>query len=193
MAAAPATGIVIRPEEIRARVSELGEQITRDYAGRSPMLVGVLKGSVPFLADLVRAVRLPLRLDFMAISSYGEAQAGVVRILKDLDAPIEEEDVILVEDIIDTGLTGSYLTATLRSRNPGSLEICTLLDKSVRRIIELPVRYKGFDVPDEFVVGYGLDHEGRFRNLPGIVGVRDLGALDSAAAEIAALVGPVPS
>jgi hypoxanthine phosphoribosyltransferase len=175
---APQSGLVLTADEIRSRVAALGAEITRDYAGASPILVGVLKGSVLFMADLVRQIDLAVRVDFMSISSYGRAgRTGVVRILKDLDAPITGEHVVLVEDIVDTGLTSTYLLANLRARRPASLEICALLDKSVRRIIEVPIRYKGFDIPDEFVVGYGLDHEGRYRNLPGIVGVRDIEAL----------------
>jgi len=171
-------GLVLEPEAIRERVTDIGAQITRDYAGRSPLLIGVLKGSVMFLADLVRAIDLPVRVDFMAISSYGEGgHSGVVRILKDLSASIESDDVILVEDIIDTGLTVTYLLATLRARQPRSLEVCALLDKSVRRIIEVPIRYKGFDIPDEFVIGYGLDHQGRYRNIRSIIGIRDLDSL----------------
>jgi len=171
-------GIVLSADAIRERVTEIGAQITRDYAGRSPLLVAVLKGSVVFLSDLVRAIDLPVRVDFMSISSYGEGgRSGVVRILKDLSSSIENEDVILVEDIIDTGLTVTYLLATLRARNPRSLVVCALLDKSVRRIIEVPLRYKGFDIPDEFVIGYGLDHQGRYRNLRSIIGVRDVDAL----------------
>jgi hypoxanthine phosphoribosyltransferase len=169
------TGIVLSEDEIRSRVADIGREITRDYKGTSPVLVGILKGSVLFLADLVRAIDLPARVDFMSITSYGKAgKTGVVRIIKDLDGPIEGEHVILVEDIVDTGLTITYLLSTLRARNPASLEVCALLDKSVRRIIEVPLRYKGFDIPDEFVVGYGLDHGGRYRNLPAIVGIRDL-------------------
>ncbi|MBI4728432.1 MAG: hypoxanthine phosphoribosyltransferase [Acidobacteria bacterium] len=172
-------GLLLTPARIAGRVGELAREIERDYAGRSPLLVGILKGSVPFMADLVREIRLPLRLDFISISSYGSgARAGVVRILKDLDESIAGEDVVLVEDIIDTGLTVTYLLANLRARGPASLEVCALLDKSVRRIIEVPIRYKGFDIPDEFVVGYGLDHDGLYRNLRGIVGVRDAGSLD---------------
>jgi len=171
-------GLVLDPEKIRGRVEEIGAEITRDYAGRSPLLVAVLKGSVVFLADLVRAIDLAVKVDFMAISSYGPGgRSGVVRILKDLSASIEGEDVILVEDIIDTGLTSTYLLATLRARQPKTLEVCTLLDKSVRRIIEVPIRYKGFDIPDEFVVGYGLDYQGRYRNIRSIIGVKDLDAL----------------
>ena len=158
----------------------MGAEITHDHAGRSPILIAVLKGSVLFLADLVRSIDLPVRVDFMAISSYGDGgRSGVVRILKDLSEAIEGEDVILVEDIIDTGLTVTYLLTNLRARKPRSLEVCALLDKSVRRIIEVPIRYKGFNIPDEFVIGYGLDHNGRYRNLRSIIGVRDLEALDT--------------
>ena len=172
-------GLVLEPDQIRRRVAEMGAQITEDYRGRSPILIAVLKGSVMFLSDLVRHIDLPVRVDFMAISSYGEGgRSGVVRILKDLSEPIEREDVILVEDIIDTGLTVTYLLTNLRARKPRSLEVCALLDKSVRRIIEVPIRYEGFDIPDEFVVGYGLDHQGRYRNLRSIIGVRDIDALD---------------
>ncbi|HJR19726.1 MAG TPA: hypoxanthine phosphoribosyltransferase [Actinomycetota bacterium] len=172
-------GLVLEPDQIRQRVAEMGAQITEDYRGRSPILIAVLKGSVMFLSDLVRHIDLPVRVDFMAISSYGEGgRSGVVRILKDLSEPIEREDVILVEDIIDTGLTVTYLLTNLRARKPRSLEVCALLDKSVRRIIEVPIRYEGFDIPDEFVVGYGLDHQGRYRNLRSIIGVRDIDALD---------------
>ncbi|MGH2783746.1 MAG: hypoxanthine phosphoribosyltransferase [Actinomycetota bacterium] len=171
-------GLVLEPDQIQRRVAEMGAQITEDYRGRSPILIGVLKGSVLFLSDLVRHIDLPVRVDFMAISSYGDgARSGVVRILKDLSDPIEGEDVILVEDIIDTGLTVTYLLTNLRARKPRSLEVCALLDKSVRRIIEVPIRYEGFDIPDEFVVGYGLDHQGRYRNLRSIIGVRDIDAL----------------
>jgi hypoxanthine phosphoribosyltransferase len=173
-------GLVLEPDQIQQRVAEMGAEITRDHAGRSPILIAVLKGSVLFLADLVRSIDLPVRVDFMAISSYGDGgRSGVVRILKDLSEAIEGEDVILVEDIIDTGLTVTYLLTNLRARKPRSLEVCALLDKSVRRIIEVPIRYKGFDIPDEFVIGYGLDHNGRYRNLRSIIGVRDLDALDT--------------
>jgi len=174
---------VLSPEEeIRRRVEELGAGIARDYAGRSPVLVSVLKGAAVFLADLTRAIDLPLRVDFMSISSYGAASedsGGVVRILKDLDQDIGGQDVIVVEDIIDTGLTLSYLLATLRSRHPASLEVCALLDKSVRRIAPVEIRYRGFDCPDRFVVGYGLDHEERYRNLRLILAVEDLPAFQA--------------
>jgi hypoxanthine phosphoribosyltransferase len=187
-AAPDPVGLILTPEAIAERVGELAAEIARDYAGRSPILVSVLKGSTFFLADLVRRIDLPLRLDFIAITSYGEgAHSGVVRILKDLSMSIEDEDVILVEDIIDTGLTVTYLLATLQARRPRSLAVCGLLDKSVRRIIEVPLAYKGFDIPDEFVIGYGLDFQGRYRNLRGIIGVRDMDALT---ADPDALVAP---
>lgn len=165
--------VLYREEEIRSRVGELAAAITRDYAGRSPVLVSVLKGGVVFLADLFREVRLPLRVDLMSISSYGHgtSASGVVRILKDLDHDIGGEHVILVEDIIDTGLTLSYLLTSLRDRGPASLEVCALLDKNARRIAPLEIRYRGFECPDRFVVGYGLDKSGRYRNLPFIVAV----------------------
>jgi hypoxanthine phosphoribosyltransferase len=173
--------VLFTREEILARVRDLGQAITHDYVGRSPVLVSVLKGGVVFLSDLIRAIDLPVRIDFMSISSYGagsEATGGVVRILKDLDQDIGGEDVIVVEDIIDTGLTLSYLLATLRARDPASLEVCTLLDKVARRIPPLPIRYRGFECPDRFVVGYGLDHEERYRNLPVILAIDDRATLD---------------
>jgi len=156
---------------IRERVGAIGAAITRDHAGRSPVLVSVLKGATVFLADLLREIRVPARIDFMSISTYGQegSPSGVVRIVKDLDQDIGEEDVIVVEDIVDTGLTLSYLLTTLGSRLPRSLEVCTLLDKSVRRIAPLEIRYVGFDCPDVFVVGYGLDVGERYRNLPFIL------------------------
>jgi hypoxanthine phosphoribosyltransferase len=168
--------VLFTEEEIRQRVRELGEEITRDYAGRSPVLVTVLKGAVLFLADLFREIDLPSRVDFMSISPYGrdsEEAGGVVRIMKDLDQDIGGEHVVVVEDIVDTGLTLSYLLTTLWSRQPLSIEVCTLLDKSVRRIPNVEIRYRGFDCPDKFVVGYGLDHEERYRNLPAILAVED--------------------
>lgn len=173
--------VLFTREEILARVRDLGKAITHDYAGRSPVLVSVLKGAVVFLSDLFRAIDLPVRIDFMSISSYGagsEVTGGVVRILKDLDQDIGGEDVIVVEDIIDTGLTLSYLLSTLRAREPASLEVCTLLDKVARRIPPLPIRYRGFECPDRFVVGYGLDHDERYRNLPVILAIDDRAALD---------------
>jgi len=176
----PAAAILFSEEQIQSRVADLGRAIARDYAGRSPVLVTMLKGAVVFLADLFRAIDLPVRVDFMSISSYGsdsEASGGVVRILKDLDQDIGGEDVIVVEDIIDTGLTISYLLATLRARQPASLEVCALLDKTVRRILPVEIKYRGFECPDRFVVGYGLDHGERYRNLPLIVAVDDQTAL----------------
>ncbi|MFA5889459.1 MAG: hypoxanthine phosphoribosyltransferase [Actinomycetota bacterium] len=172
--------LLLTADEIQGRVREIGEEISHDYAGRSPILIGVLKGALVFVADLIRAIELPARVDFMSISAYGDGQSksGVVRILKDLDEAIAGQDVILVEDIIDTGLTLTYLLATLRARGPASLEVCGLLDKSARRIIDVPIRYKGFDIPDEFVIGYGLDFRGRYRNLREVLGVRDVAALE---------------
>jgi hypoxanthine phosphoribosyltransferase len=168
--------VLFTEEEISQRVRELAEEITRDYAGRSPVLVTVLKGAVLFLADLFRQIDLPARIDFMSISPYGrdsEEAGGVVRIMKDLDQDIGGEDVVVVEDIVDTGLTLSYLLTTLWSRQPRSIEVCALLDKSVRRIPNVDIRYRGFDCPDKFVVGYGLDHGERYRNLPAILSVED--------------------
>jgi hypoxanthine phosphoribosyltransferase len=168
--------VLFTEEDIRQRVRQLGEAITRDYAGRSPVLVSVLKGAVLFLSDLFREIDLPARVDFMSISPYGrdsEEAGGVVRIMKDLDQDIGGEDVLVVEDIVDTGLTLSYLLTTLWARQPESIEVCTLLDKSVRRIPNVDIRYRGFDCPDRFVVGYGLDHAERYRNLPAILAVED--------------------
>ena len=147
---------------------ELGEQISRDYEGRDLFLVGVLKGAVFFLSDLMRALDVPSEVDFMAVASYGSStdSSGVVRILKDLDASIEGREVLIVEDIVDSGLTLSYLLRTLRAREPKSLEVCALLTKPERRKVELPIRYVGFEIPNRFVVGYGLDHAERYRNLP---------------------------
>ncbi len=155
-------------EDLRRRVAELGEQISHDYAGRSLLLVGVLKGAVFFLSDLMRYIDIPVEVDFMAVASYGSAtdSSGVVRILKDLDAAIEGRDVLIVEDIVDSGLTLQYLLRNLGSRNPRSLEVCALLTKPARRKVELPSRYVGFEIPDRFVVGYGLDYVEQYRNLP---------------------------
>jgi hypoxanthine phosphoribosyltransferase len=167
-------------EDIRRRVEELGHTITGDYVGREPVFVTVLKGGAMFLADLIRAVDLSVESHFMAISRYGDAaeSMGRVQILLDLDVDISGRDVVLVEDIVDTGLTSRYLLAVLRGRGPASLELCTLLDKSVRRIAPLVPRYAGFDCPDRFVVGYGLDFHERYRNLPGILQVDDVRALE---------------
>lgn len=160
--------ILISGEEIQAKVRELGETITADYDGKHPLLVGVLKGAFVLMADLSRHVRLPVEFDFMAVSSYGAATqtSGVVRILKDLDHDIEGRHVLLVEDIVDSGLTLNYLLKNLRARRPASLEVCALLQKEGLQKVELDIRYEGFTIPAEFVVGYGLDFAEKFRNLP---------------------------
>lgn len=160
--------ILISEEQIKAKVKEIGELITKDYQGKSLFIVAVLKGSSLFMADLVRNINLPLVFDFMAVSSYGAStsSSGVVRIIKDLDASIEGKDILIVEDIIDSGLTLSYLVENLKSRNPGSLKIATLLNKPERRKTQVEVNYCGFDIPDKFVVGYGLDYDEKYRNLP---------------------------
>ena len=165
----PAIGeVLVSAEEVQRRVAELGEQISRDYAGRSLLLIGVLKGAVFFLSDLMRFIDIPVEVDFMAVASYGSAtdSSGVVRILKDLDAAIEDRDVLIVEDIVDSGLTLQYLMRNLGSRNPRTLEVCALLTKPERRKVDLPTRYVGFEIPNRFVVGYGLDYAERYRNLP---------------------------
>jgi hypoxanthine phosphoribosyltransferase len=159
--------ILIDEETLRDRVAELGAELSADYAGRDLMLIGVLKGAVFFMADLMRTIDVHCEVDFMAISSYGAStdSSGVVRILKDLDANIEGRNVLVVEDIIDSGLTLSYLMRNLRARNPATLEVCALLTKPERREIQVPVRYIGFEIPNRFVVGYGLDFAERYRNL----------------------------
>jgi hypoxanthine phosphoribosyltransferase len=159
---------LVSQEDLERRVRELGVEISRDYAGKELFLVGVLKGAVFFLSDLMRALEVPCEVDFMAVASYGSStdSSGVVRILKDLDATIEGKDVLIVEDIIDSGLTLSYLLRTLRAREPRSLEVCALLTKPERREVDLPIRYTGFEIPNKFVIGYGLDHAERYRNLP---------------------------
>jgi hypoxanthine phosphoribosyltransferase len=166
-------------EDIRRRIEELGRTITGDYEGRAPVLISVLKGGSMFLADLVREVRLPVSVDYMSISRYGGAaeSMGRVRILKDLDEDVGGRDVLIVEDIVDTGLTLSYLISVLESRRPASVEVVALLDRSVRRIAPLEIKYRGFDCPDVFVVGYGLDYGERYRNLPDILAVQDVQAL----------------
>jgi hypoxanthine phosphoribosyltransferase len=161
--------ILLPGDRISTRVRELGAEISRDYADRQPLLVSVLKGAVYFLADLTRAVEIPVQIDFMAITSYGSAraQSGVVRLIKDLDVEITGRHVLLVEDIIDTGLTAGYLLRLLHARSPASLEICTLLDRPYRRILNtLRIAYRGFEIPDRFVVGYGLDYREQYRHLP---------------------------
>jgi hypoxanthine phosphoribosyltransferase len=160
--------VLLTEEEIRGRIAELGAMISADYDGRRLTLVSVLKGSLPFMADLMRQITIPVRIDLMEVSSYGGAStesSGLVRILKDLSASIAGEDVLLVEDIIDTGLTLNYLLRYLRGKGPNSLKICTLLDKPARRLVEIPVDYTGFTIPDQFVVGFGLDYGELYRNL----------------------------
>jgi len=162
--------VLVTAEDLQRRVLELGEQISSDYRAQSSslLLVGVLKGAVFFLSDLMRYIDIPVEVDFMAVASYGSAtdSSGVVRILKDLDAAIEGRDVLIVEDIVDSGLTLQYLLRNLGSRNPRTLEVCALLTKPERRKVDLPTRYVGFEIPDRFVVGYGLDYAERYRNLP---------------------------
>jgi hypoxanthine phosphoribosyltransferase len=166
------TDVLIEPAVLQNRIAELGEEISGDYGGRDLLLVGVLKGAVFFMADLMRHLTIPCEIDFMAISSYGDStdSSGVVRILKDLDINIEGRHVLVIEDIIDSGLTLSYLVRNLESREPASLEVCALLTKPDRREIEVDVRYTGFEIPNRFVIGYGLDFAERYRNLP-FVGV----------------------
>ncbi len=164
----PAIGeILVEADELQRRVAELGAEISRDYADRDLVMIGVLKGAVLFMADLMRALEVPCEVDFMAVSSYGSStdSSGVVRILKDLDAAIEGRDVLLVEDIVDSGLTLHYLLKNLGARNPRSLEVCALLTKPERRRVDLPIRYVGFEIANRFAIGYGLDHAQRYRNL----------------------------
>jgi len=159
-------GILLSAAQIQRRVRQLGKAISRDYSGRSPLLIGILKGVVCFMSDLMRNISLPVSVDFLAISYYGPQEAESVRIIKDLDISIAGLEVIMVEDIVDTGMTLNYVLHYLAGRNPASLEVCTLLDKRVRRLVDVPLKYVGFEIPDEFVVGYGLDYNGEFRNLP---------------------------
>jgi hypoxanthine phosphoribosyltransferase len=160
--------ILVPAEDLERRVSELAAEISRDYAGKDLILIGVLKGAVFFLSDLMRQLTVPCEVDFMAVASYGSAtkSSGVVRILKDLDAAIEGRDVLIVEDIVDSGLTLQYLLRNLAGRSPRSLEVCALLMKPERRKVELETRYVGFEIPDRFAIGYGLDHAEHYRNLP---------------------------
>ena len=181
--------VLLTREQIAARVTDLGRDISRDYADRSPLLISVLKGAVFFVTDLSRAIEIPVSLDFMAITSYGSAraQSGVVRLIKDLDVEITGRHVILVEDIIDTGLTAGYLLRLLQARAPASLRICTLLDRPRRRILTaLPIVYRGFEVPDRFVVGYGLDYRERYRQLPFIGVLKDTVLQEAEPAEVRA-------
>jgi len=167
--------ILVQPDDLQHRVRELGSEITRDYAGKEPLLVCVLKGAVFFLSDLMRAIELPCEVDFMAVASYGSAtqSSGVVRILKDLDAVIAGRDVIIVEDIVDSGLTLQYLLRNLKARDPASLAVCALLTKPERLEVDLSPRYVGFEIPNRFAVGYGLDHAERYRNLPYVAALRE--------------------
>jgi hypoxanthine phosphoribosyltransferase len=167
--------ILVQADQLKQRVRTLGEEITAEYQGRDLLLVGVLKGAVFFLADLMRHIDLPCEVDFMAVASYGSAtdSSGVVRILKDLDIPIEGRNVLIVEDIVDSGLTLQYLMRNLGARNPGSLEVCALLTKPERRKVELPIRFVGFEIPNRFAIGYGLDLGERFRNLPYVAAVAE--------------------
>jgi hypoxanthine phosphoribosyltransferase len=160
--------ILLDEDVLANRIHELGKEITKDFAGEEVMLVGILKGASVFLSDLIRQISLPTYIDYMVVSSYGNSAetSGVVRIIKDLEDNIEGKNIIIVEDIIDTGLTLAYLSQNLLSRNPKSLKICTLLDKPARRISEINIDYKGFEVPDEFIVGYGIDYAEKYRNLP---------------------------
>lgn len=160
--------VLIDREQLRLRVSELGKAISDDYQGTVPLLVGVLRGPIIFMADLIRDIDIHVEVDFIAVSSYGPTthSSGVVRFLKDLNESIVDRHVILVEDIVDTGLTLRYILRTLQGRNPASLAICSLLNKQARRFIDIDIQYKGFDIPDVFVVGYGLDYQQRYRNLP---------------------------
>jgi hypoxanthine phosphoribosyltransferase len=160
--------IIVQADDLQHRVEELGAQVSRDYAGKDLLLVGVLKGAIFFLSDLMRHIEIPCEVDFMAVASYGSAteSSGVVRILKDLDIPIEGRDVLIVEDIVDSGLTLQYLLRSLQTRNPASLEVCALLTKPSRREVDLGARYIGFEIPDKFAIGYGLDHGEKYRNLP---------------------------
>jgi hypoxanthine phosphoribosyltransferase len=172
----PAIGeTLVSGEDLQRRIAELGEEISRDYEGRDLFMVGVLKGAVLFLADLMRNLTVPCEIDFMAVSSYGSEtdSSGVVRIMKDLDAPIEGRDVLIVEDIIDSGLTLHYLMKNLKARNPRSLEVCALLTKPERRRVDLPIRYVGFEIPNRFAIGYGLDHGQRYRNLGFVAALSD--------------------
>jgi hypoxanthine phosphoribosyltransferase len=167
--------VLIDEERLHGRIAELGAEVSSDYRGRDLLLVGVLKGAVFFMADFMRHLTVPCEIDFMAISSYGAAtdSSGVVRILKDLDINIEGRDVLIVEDIIDSGLTLSYLMRNLEAREPASLEVCALMTKPGRREIEVPVRYVGFEIPNRFVIGYGLDFAERYRNLPYVAVLAD--------------------
>lgn len=171
---------MLEAEEIASRVEELGVEISEDFAGHELHVIGVLKGCFVFLSDLVREIELPMSIDFLGLSSYGASteSSGVVRMTQDLSMPIEEKDVLIVEDIVDTGLTMNYLLENLETRHPASLSVCTLLNKPSNREVEVPIDYEGFSIPDRFVVGYGLDYAQRYRNLPkiGVVPDEETGA-----------------
>jgi hypoxanthine phosphoribosyltransferase len=170
-----ASGDILVPEgELTRRVRELAGEVSRDYAGKDLLLIGVLKGAVFFLSDLMRHLDIPVEVDFMAVASYGSAtkSSGVVRILKDLDAAIEGRDVLIIEDIVDSGLTLQYLLRNLAGRHPASLEVCALLVKPERQKVDLETRYVGFEIPDRFAIGYGLDHAERYRNLPYVAALK---------------------
>jgi hypoxanthine phosphoribosyltransferase len=170
----PIGDLLVSEEDLTRRVRELAEEISRDYRDKDLLLIGVLKGAVFFLSDLMRQLDIPVEVDFMAVASYGSAtkSSGVVRILKDLDAAIEGRDVLIVEDIVDSGLTLQYLLRNLAGRNPATLEVCALLIKPERRKVELETRYVGFEIPDRFAIGYGLDHGERYRNLPYVAALK---------------------
>ncbi len=172
--------ILVPAAELQSRVKQLGAEISRDYAGCDLLLVGVLKGAVFFLSDLMREISIPCEVDFMAVASYGSAtdSSGVVRILKDLDGPIEGREVLIVEDIVDSGLTLQYLMRSLGARNPATLEVCALLTKPERRKVELPTRYVGFEIANRFAIGYGLDNAERHRNLPYVAALSPPAAVD---------------
>ena len=186
--------VLIPGGEVERRVGELGNTIAKVYAaeGRIPLLVGVLKGSTPFLADLVRALDIDVEVDFMSISAYqsSDAQSGVVKIIKDLDSSVADRDVLIVEDIVDTGLTLNYLRKALAQRRPRSVRAVTLLDKSARRIVPVALEYRGFEIPDVFVVGYGLDFQGCYRNAPAVFAVRDMARLAAQPQLLAASIWP---
>ena len=167
--------ILVQADELQHRVRQLGAEVSRDYEGKHLLLIGVLKGAVFFLADLIRQIEIPCEVDFMAVASYGSStdSSGVVRILKDLDAPLEGRHVLIVEDIVDSGLTLSYLFRMLTGRNPATLEVCALLTKPERRKVDLPIRYVGFEIPNRFAIGYGLDHAEHYRNLPYVAALAD--------------------
>ena len=160
--------IVYTSDEIQQRVAQIGQSITRDYLGRNPLIVGVLKGVLFFMADLLRNIAVPVEIDFIAVSSYSpeSRDQGYVRMVKDLDIPIFNRHILFVEDVIDTGLTLNYILQNLRTRQPATLEVCVLFNKPEHRLIDFPIKYKGFDLPDQFVVGYGLDYKEKYRNLP---------------------------